>query len=108
ILQHSQVRKEIRFLEHETERTPVHRHEVLRVLPAFSCYHEASARQTLEAGNAAQQRGLAAAGGTKDRRNTTRRQARIDIKEKRTALRAETQLDLSCTALLHHAHHSRA
>src|SRR5690606_15623555 len=108
VLEYGQMREEVGLLEHEAERAPVHRYEDPLVLPGLSCHHKAPSRQTLKAGDAAQQRCLATAGGAEDCGDPPRRQARLYLEGKGTALRAETQLDLSPAALLHRAHHSRA
>ena len=88
---HRQVAEQARLLEHHAHRPPMGRHEGPRVLPDFAANRE-PARQPRQAGDAAQQGGLARARRTAQRRDAAGRQLELGVQPEAAQRSAEPAL----------------
>jgi hypothetical protein len=78
VARHVQMREQPRILEHIAQRTLVGRHETRIILPGLAV-HDQPAGAALQPGDAAQQRGLAAARLAEQRGDAAARQVEIDV-----------------------------
>jgi hypothetical protein len=85
---HGQVGKQARFLEHVTERAPVHRNEHAGgiVLPYLIAQRHVTTRCTLQPGNRAQARRLARTGMAEQGADAALRQVQVDVERKIAAV----------------------
>ena len=88
---HAQVLEQAGLLEHDAHRAAMRRHEHAGrlVLPDLAVDDHASARRALQAGEAAQQRRLAAARGAEQRADAARGQRQGDVQRERAARQLE-------------------
>ena len=90
---HGEVRKQARFLKNVADGTPVRWQEGRRVLPYLAVDRAKSLTQPVEAGDAAEHRRLAAARGSKQRRDAPRGCFERRVERKRADRAAKTRLD---------------
>ena len=90
---HIEVREQARFLEHDADGAAVRRHEHALVLPHLAAQREAALGRTLQAGDAAQQRGLARAGGAEQCGDAARRCVERRIERESGVAQLERCLD---------------
>ena len=89
-----QMGKEARLLEDVAERAAMGRHEQARaVLPHLAVDAAMAVADASQSGDAAQQRGLAAAGGTIERRHAARRRVEREVERERAEPAGEARLD---------------
>ena len=87
------MREQAGFLKHVAKRPAMRRHPELLVLPELALERQAALRRAFQPGDAAQQRGLAGAGGAEQGGDAARWQLHLNIEPEARPIEQETSVD---------------